>query len=1022
MTTKLSKLQKFGHFAKPVSIGTLAALTLLSIYLTPKIFQIKTQYSLDQFQPTASPLLSEDQSIKDTFHLNGQLPIIADLKTVKGAWLTKSRLHTLAQLSKALKKVDGVSNITSLATVDTAIPDQGSFYVGSLQDLSLTARERQQVLQNPLLVPHLLSKDGKNASILIELNRLTFDQQQKTLKKIEKILAGYPKLFTAQIGGPAAITVAMSQLVANEVVVCTLISLIVSILFFFILFKNLSVLLASSMVVLYSNIIGLGMLWLFDLKLTVLTSTLPTLITLTVVGISVQTFSRVALYRHKVIEKHKHLMAIKIVSGVVGSSFLAALTTAIGFATLITSDTPVMREYGICVSMAILIASITSIAILSSLLVWMPVPHKRKLTFPIERFFSYFFVYKKPILASAAGACVFLLIFGTHLNWSARLFDDLPQEEKAIQATHSMEQTFGGVLPMDVMITSTQPGYWKNVVHIHKLDELKKEFLNREGVGTIVAVTDFFRLSSPRHTLPATNDAVAETYFVYAMAQENPLESFVTTNHTSTRVTLKLHDIPSDQNQALVSAFINRAQGLFPDARVSKGGIAATVHPLNNSLSTELILGAFGALLAIFILLIIVFRSVRWSLVAMIPNLVTPLTLIGVIGLTETPIKPTLAIVFAISLGISFDNTIYVLHKLRKLLARKGNTQVLPILSLMREELMPCLVSSAAIISGFTVFLFSNFSINKTFGMFMILSLTAGLISDLVLLPVLLHFAPGLLLKPLNVGRIKQTVGAYLMKPSTQRNLMIFVILATFALISESSFAKPSNATDLLKSIAKKNSTASEEAKIRMKIVESDGTSKERVLVIKKKTKKDPMALVRLMSPNDLKGVGLLMVAKGTKENQWLYLPSEKRSRRIVGSNRNGRFLDSEISYEDLRLATYENFNNKVTIDPKASNKDIVLIESTAKAKSDSSYGKMKTWVDTKQERLLKTEFYGDDGELLKVMTFDNYKKYANVWRAQSIKVKNVKKNRSTVLELEKLSTKNLDDDEFSIDSLEEGA
>lgn len=259
------------------------------------------------------------------------------------------------------------------------------------------------------------------------------------------------------------------------------------------------------------------------------------------------------------------------------------------------------------------------------------------------------------------------------------------------------------------------------------------------------------------------------------------------------------------------------------------------------------------------------------------------------------------------------------------------------------------------------------------------------------------------------------------MKPSTQRYIIAFAVFTLLAALSQPALAaKPASGTELLRQIAYKNATPSEEAKIRMQIKEPDGTSKERVLVIKKKAAKEQMALVRLMSPNDLKGVGLLTVHKGNNENQWLYLPSEKRSRRIVGSNRNGRFLDSEISYEDMRISTYENFNNKVSTDPKG-HKDIVLIESTAKSKKDSSYGKIKTWVDTKQERLLKTEYYNPDGELLKVMTFDNYKKFDKVWRAQTINVKNVQKNRSTVLQIEKFSTKNISDDEFSIDTLEEG-
>lgn len=1022
MTNNLSKLQKFGRFAKPISIVTLASLTILSIYLTPKLLAIKTQYSLDQFQPTTSPVLSEDKTIKDTFKTHGQLPIIADLKIKKnGHWLTPNRLKTLAFVSKEIKKIDGVEKTTSLTSVDTAIPDQGSFYVGSILDLSMSKQERQQVLQNPFLVPHLLSKDGKNVSLLIELKRLSFDQQQITLKKIQETLKKRATFFEANIGGPAAITATMTDLVSKEVVTSTLASLLISILFFFVLFKNPSVLIASALIVLYSNIIGLGMLWLFDLKLTVLTSTLPSIITLTVVAIAVQTFSRVAQFRHKVIEKHKHLMAIKIISGVIGSSFLASVTTAIGFATLITSDTPIMREYGLSVSIAVIVASVTCLLLLSALLVWMPVPHKRKLSFPVHKFFSYFFVYQKPFLTTMAVLCVCFIFLGSNLNWSARLFDDLPQEEKSIQATKAMESTFGGVLPMDVMITAPTAEYWKQHKNILRLDLLKREFSKKEGVGSIVALSDFFKLSSMNGRLPASHTALSENYFIYSMAQDNPLDAFVTNNYKSTRLSLKLHDIPADQNDALVSAFVERAKTMFPGATVTKGGIAATVHPLNKSLSLELIIGAFAALLAIFVLLIIIFRSVRWSLVAMIPNLMTPLALLGALGLTNTPIKPSLAIVFAISLGISFDNTIYVLMKLRKLVAQKGNTVRLPILALMREELVPCLVSSSAIISGFSVFLFSNFSINKTFGIFMILSLTAGLIGDLVLLPVLLHYAPGLLLKPINIAKLQEKLGAWTMKPTTQRYIIVFAVFTAFAIISQPAFAaKTASGTELLKKIAYKNATPSEEAKIRMKIKEPDGSSKERVLVIKKKAKKEQMALVRLLSPNDLKGVGLLTVHKGDNENQWLYLPSEKRSRRIVGSNRNGRFLDSEISYEDMRISTYENFHNKVTTDPKG-NQDVVLIESTAKNKKDSSYGKIKTWVDTKQERLLKTEYYTPDGDLLKVMTFDNYKKFDKVWRAQTVNVKNVQKNRSTVLQIEKFSTKNISDDEFSIDTLEEG-
>jgi outer membrane lipoprotein-sorting protein len=101
-------------------------------------------------------------------------------------------------------------------------------------------------------------------------------------------------------------------------------------------------------------------------------------------------------------------------------------------------------------------------------------------------------------------------------------------------------------------------------------------------------------------------------------------------------------------------------------------------------------------------------------------------------------------------------------------------------------------------------------------------------------------------------------------------------------------------------------------------------------------------------------------------------------------------------------------------------NNKISVIESKTKNQDESTYSKIKTWVDTTNNRLLKAEYYDEDNALLKVMTFTKYKKYQNVWRAQNIQVKNVKKNRGTTLELKKVSLKKIPDSEFTISALEE--
>ena len=185
-----------------------------------------------------------------------------------------------------------------------------------------------------------------------------------------------------------------------------------------------------------------------------------------------------------------------------------------------------------------------------------------------------------------------------------------------------------------------------------------------------------------------------------------------------------------------------RAGAVFPDSKVQLGGMGAVVHLIQDELSKELIFGFWQAVILIVVLLAFIFRSPRWAVVACLPNLVAPISLLGYLALTHTPIKPGVAIIFSIALGLAFNNTVYVLNRMRALMRRKGR---LPVTRTFYLEGNPCLVSTLIVMIGFSVFLFSYFKLNQTFGACMLVSITAGLIGDLVFLPALLKMYPRLL-------------------------------------------------------------------------------------------------------------------------------------------------------------------------------------------------------------------------------------------------------------------------------------
>ena len=240
--------------------------------------------------------------------------------------------------------------------------------------------------------------------------------------------------------------------------------------------------------------------------------------------------------------------------------------------------------------------------------------------------------------------------------------------------------------------------------------------------------------------------------------------------------------------------------------------------------------------------------------------------------------------------------------------------------------------------------------------------------------------------------------------------------LVLIAMLLTQTAVATENVDNILHQIEVKSSPPSERVDLKMTIQESDGAKKQRELSITRKNDGDARALIRLQKPSDLKGLALLTVAKGNKEEQYLYLPSDKKSRRILGSSKKGKFLDSEIAYEDLAISTYRDFDNKVI---KQDNK-LIEIESRARKHSDSSYGRILTWV-TPDYKIDHVDYFDKSNKLLKHAQFKDYQQVgAKFWRARTVSVQNVQTKRKTQLLVTNVSLKKIDDDEVSLSALED--
>jgi outer membrane lipoprotein-sorting protein len=627
--------------------------------------------------------------------------------------------------------------------------------------------------------------------------------------------------------------------------------------------------------------------------------------------------------------------------------------------------------------------------------------------------------YRWPLFLSILFGFVITGIKGMDLKWTGKMFDDLPQKNESRLTTQYIGNNLGGIIPLEINIQSNKKiSTWSQPASIKKLEQILNQIKKSKVVSGSMSLVDFLKVADPKFKIPQSKAQMSEIFLVYGMSSENPLSSFVTPNQDGTRILLKLKDAPADQIMKLKENIGEMILNKFPDHKVSFGGIGATLHPLNNDLSKDLMWGFFHALLGIVILLTFVFKSLRWALVSVIPNLIPPVVLLGALAITQTPIKPGIAIIFAISLGIAFDNTIYILGRLKRMMNQKNVSQ-LPIQELLNHEFSACFISGLSLISGFSIFLFSQFNVNQVFGSFMLLSVVAGLVGDLVLLPIVLKMFPRLLLDG-NHDKIESGILTNKGRSMIQ-TVSVFLILITLSLLTSSSVSHASeNASSILNKIKNMSTPKDETAILEMTISEPDGSKKIRNLTIMRKNSDAQKALVKIQSPSDLKGVALLSISNGESEDQWLYLPSAKKARRIVGSGKSGKFLDSELSYEDLSPSTYSLYTNQISPTSKSKNKKLTIIESKAKPNVETTFKKIRTYVDSKLNRIEKVEYFDPSGKLVKTMSFSKYKKLENkYWRAGQIKIENHQLKRGTTLELKSVNLKKLDDDQFTTSALE---
>jgi outer membrane lipoprotein-sorting protein len=163
-------------------------------------------------------------------------------------------------------------------------------------------------------------------------------------------------------------------------------------------------------------------------------------------------------------------------------------------------------------------------------------------------------------------------------------------------------------------------------------------------------------------------------------------------------------------------------------------------------------------------------------------------------------------------------------------------------------------------------------------------------------------------------------------------------------------------------------------------------------------------SIMFFFSPADVKNTSFMnwTYDSDKSDDQWIYLPALKKTKRISSDSKSDYFMGSDFTYDDLGDRKLEDDTHKLLREETMDGKECYVVESVSKDE-DYMYSKTVVWVNKSNFIGVKKEFYDEDEDLLKTLTIKEVEKISEIWVITNSEMKNVQKNHRTTIILSKI-------------------
>ncbi len=780
----------FNFVLKKSSLG----LTLLLIIAGFFIYQIpnfQLDASSDSLVLEGDENLRYYQSIKKNYGSDDFLVISYQ---VKNNLLDPGQIEHLTRFRQDLRKIDQIKSVTTILDVPLfrspplSLVDMANESVSidnGNANLDLASKEFKS---SPLYRNNLVSNDGKTTAILVSLRAndrfdelrtsrdemrikrlngelskdklsklkiiekqvlknsgIQNDLQAKTIAQIRLTIDNYRDKASLFLGGLPMITTDIVAYINSDLIVFSLAVIGLMTLILAIIFKGIRWVVMPIGISITGALIMTGILAFLGWKVTVISSNFFSLLLVMTLSVTIHLVVR---YR-ELAQLNPKLGAHQLIKDTLTQMFkpclFTTLTTFAAFGSLLISGIRPVIDFGWMMSIGVTIALVLSFLAFPLIMGLLPKAkikeHKTELrvTTSLAKFVEKFGSHLLVVLV------VFVIWSGfgiSKLTVENRFIDYFKDTTEINQGLTLIDEELGGTIPLEIIFDDFAEDYWFDEDLRMEIHEIHKYLESLDETGKVLSIDTLMQI------LTEANEGEQLSGFLLNIAKgqipesakEHVMYPYISEDNGQLRMVIRIKETNKDLKRAelinKIQQHINSEFGYKKDI-FHLSGMLVLYNNMLQSLFDSQIKTIAVVFAMIFVMFLFVFKSISLSILAIIPNTLPSMFILGIMGGLNIPLDLMTITISAIAIGIGVDNAIHYIHRFKSEF-KKDNDYIATMYRSHGSIGLAMFYTSITVTLGFLILALSNFIPSIYFGIFTAVAMLSALLANLTLLPKLI--------------------------------------------------------------------------------------------------------------------------------------------------------------------------------------------------------------------------------------------------------------------------------------------